>query len=251
MRRERLHRARPGSGRGRRQHLALDRLHRADQAGGVTGQRIDGDRVGPVRVHQAGHLDDRLGVQHGQRGAVADVEDERGAFVAGDGPHQREGHVLVTAGEVLGGALTGARGLPVLRHVGGLAFGAGAVPQVEGGRVRAGRAGVERGLLLQQEGAAGLLDLPVGPDGLPVEVVVVQVLVGDRAEGAQPVGTEEPALLEGAEQFGIGEQAREFVAPGDTQTPDPAEVVEADVVDPRLGRVGAEGAGDAAAESDG
>ncbi len=78
----------------------------------------------------------------------------------------------------------------------------------------------------------------------------MQVLVGDRAEGAQPLRAEEPALLEGTEQVGVGEQPREFVAPLDAQPAQPAQVVEADVVDEGAARVGAQHAGDAAAEAD-
>jgi hypothetical protein len=249
VQREGLHRGRARGGLGGGQHLALDRLDRADQAGGVVGQRGDGDGVGAVGVDEAGHLDDGVVVEHGEGALVADVEDQGGALVAGDGPHQGEGDLLVAAGEVVGVAFAGAGRLPVLGHVGGLALGAGAVPDVQ----RPGTGGadlvVEPRLLVGEEGAAGLLGLLVGADGLAVEVVVVQVLVGDRAEGLEPVDAEELALLEGAEQVGVGEQPGQLVPAGDLQTADPAEVVEADVVDPGLVGVGAEHARDTAAEA--
>ncbi|MGC0429953.1 hypothetical protein RKD32_006308 [Streptomyces sp. SAI-195] len=78
----------------------------------------------------------------------------------------------------------------------------------------------------------------------------MQVLVGDRAQGAQPLGAEEPALLEGAQQRRVGQQPRQLVASADAQAAQPAEVVEADVVDEGVVRVGAQHAGDAAAEPD-
>ncbi len=214
-------------------------------------QRGDGDRVGAVGVDQAGDLDDGVGVEHRQGAAVAHVQDQRRALVPGDRPHQRQRHLLVAPGQVLGLTLPRAGALPVLGHVGRLPLGAGAVPHVQRRAVGAQGLRVETGLLVAQEGTPGLLGLLVGAYGVPVEVVVVQVLVGDRAERLQPVGAEQPSLLEGAEQRGVGEQAREFVASGDVQAAHPAEVVEADVVDVGLLRVGAEDAGDTAAEADG
>lgn len=133
VQRERLDRMGTGAGFGGTEHLALDRLDRADQAGGVVRQRVDGDGVRSLGVHQTGNLDDRVPVQHRKGAAVADVEDQGGAFVAGDSPHQGESHFLVATGQVLLLAVAGTGTLAVLGHVGGLAFGAGAVPGGESG----------------------------------------------------------------------------------------------------------------------
>ena len=55
---------------------------------------------------------------------------------------------------------------------------------------------VEALLLRVEKGAPGVLGGSRGADRLTVEVVVVQVLVGQRAECAQQVGAEELALTQ-------------------------------------------------------
>ncbi len=213
-------------------------------------QRGGGRRVRALGVHPAGDLDHGVLVQAGQGAPVADVQDQRDPLVPGDRPHQGERHLLVAPREVLLLALPRARRVPVLRHVGGLALGPGAVPQPQRGRARAAGLRVEAGLLLPEEDAAGLLGLLVGADRLAVEVVVVQVLVGDRAQRLQPVRAEETALLERLEQFPVGEQPGQQVLAVDAHGADPAEVVEPGVVDEGPLGGDAEDAGDAAAEAD-
>ena len=58
----------------------------------------------------------------------------------------------------------------------------------------------------------------------------MQILVGERAQGPQPVGAEQPALLEGAQRGVVGEQPRQQLGAVQRQRPQPAEVVEPHVV---------------------
>ena len=119
-------------------------------------------------------------------------------LVVGDRPHQRQRDLLVAAGlQVARVALARADRLAALRHVRRLALQAGSLSQA--------RAAARRRLPSRRRtGAAG----PAGTrprvccaaarprHRLAGEVVVVQVLVRDRAQRPQPVRAEQPALLE-------------------------------------------------------
>ena len=75
-----------------------------------------------------------------------------------------------------------------------------------------------------------------------------QVLVRDHPQRAEPLGAEQPALLERLQPLVVGEQAGEEVALAVVHAAQPAEVVEPEVVEPQLVRVAVERAGDAAEE---
>ena len=138
------------------------------------------------RGRPARHLDHRIGRQARQRVTVADVEDHRRALVPADRRHEGERHPLVAAARDVGLVALLALGAG-LAHVGGVALLAHPVPLL--GRRAGWRPRCRRTpLLVEQEGAAGLRRLRGSAHGLPVEVVVVEVLVRDRAERAQPLG---------------------------------------------------------------
>jgi hypothetical protein len=105
---------------------------------------------------------------------------------------------------------------------------------------------VEARLLLEQVGAARVL--ADGRHGLRGEVEVRQVLVRDHPDAAQPLAAEQRALLEARERGVVGQQAGEQVAGAVADGPQPAEVVEAEVVEPQLAGGAAECSGRAAAQ---
>ena len=217
----------------------------------MPGERVRDHRARAVRVDGARHLDDRVAVEAGERPAVTYVEDQGGALVLGDRAHQRECDVLVPAGaEVGGGTLARAGHLAVLGHVGGLTTVPGGLPRLQRGAGAAGGARVEVTLLVQDERAAALGRGAHRGDGVAVEVVVVQVFVGHGADRAQPLAAEQAALLERRQRGVVGQEPGQQVMPADAYRPQPAQVVEPGVVEPRARRVDAEGGGDAAAEPD-
>ena len=93
---------------------------------------------------------------------------------------------------------------------------------------------VERGLLVEQELAARLEPRADRADRVGREVVEEEVLVRDHPERAQPLAAEQPALLERLEPLVVGEQAGQQVALAVVDAAQPAEVVEAEVVEPQL-----------------
>ena len=84
-----------------------------------------------------------------------------------------------------------------------------------------------------------------------MEVEVVEVLVGDHPERPQPVAAEQAALLEAGERRVVGEQLGQAVAVAVVGRAQPAEVVEAEVVEPHLAGVAPERPRDAPAEARG
>ncbi len=115
---------------------------------------------------------------------------------------------------------------------------------------RSSMSGIERGLLLREERGAdapGLHRL----ERLGIEVVVVEVFVRDHPHRAQPVGSEQPALLERLEAVGIGEQPGQQVAALAQDSTKPAEVVDPEVVEPQILGRAAERAGDPFAQVEG
>src|SRR3954463_15669182 len=110
--------------------------------------------------------------------------------------HDRRGHALVAAALDVGRVALLLRVVPSLLHVRRVALAAHAVPRLQrrGGACR--HRVVEAVLLLEQELTAGLGAAADRGDRVAGEVVVVEVLVGDRAEGAQPVRAEQAPLLD-------------------------------------------------------
>ena len=205
--------------------------------------------TGPLRPTMRGHLDDGVLVEEGQRGAVGGVEDHDRAGVVGDRLDQAQRLALVAAGLAAVVVLvrdTG--GAARLGHVGAVALVAGGAPGAERrGRVLA-VLGVEGGLRLEQVRPPRLVLLPDRRHRVRTEVEVVQVLVRDHPERAQPVASEQAPLLEAGERRVVGEQLRQPVAAGVRGRLQPAEVVEAEVVEPHLVGLVAERAGDAPAQ---
>src|SRR5699024_669361 len=107
------------------------------------------------------------------------VQDQLGGVVVGDRVHDRQGHLVVPAGDQVGLVPFEAAGrLPVGGHVGGLPVGPGVLPQgVRLVRGQVGGGGVEPGLLPLQVDASGGLGSGLRSQRLPLVVVVVQVLV--------------------------------------------------------------------------
>lgn len=110
-------------------------------------------------------------------------------------------------------------------------------PGGEGAEVVPNR-GVEGALLVAQELPAGGAARDAG-QGLAGEVVVVQVLVGDRGQCAQPVGAEKPALLE-AEPFRVGQQLVQQVRRTVPEAVQPAEMVQPRIIDPQRRQIPAQ-----------
>ena len=200
MQREGQQRLLARAGEGRRDGVPLHRLDLLHQSELVQRRLSGGQRVHAVGVHHRRHLDHRVGGQPGQGGAVADIQDHRGPLVPGDGRHHAEGDTGI--------ALVGRVGLPLavggrgplyaalrLGHIAGAAGVHRLPPQLGRTLARRLRGVEELGLGPGQEVAAG----PAGGVDLPhrvaVEVVVVQVLVGDDAESVDPVGAEDLGLL--------------------------------------------------------
>src|SRR5690606_7318064 len=67
--------------------------------------------------------------------------------------------------------------------------------------------------------------------GFAGQIVVVQVLVGEGAQGAQPRRAEQSAFFERGQRGLVGEQVGEPVAAVGVQAAQPSEVVEARVVE--------------------
>ena len=191
--------------------------------------------TGPAAADDRGHLDDGVLVEERQRGAVGGVEDHDRAGVVGDRLDERQRLALVAAGLAAVVVLVrDAGGAARLGHVGAVALVAGGAPGAERrGRVLA-VLGVEGGLRLEQVRAARLVLLPDRRHRVRTEVEVVQVLVRDHPERAQPVAAEQAPLLEAGERRVVGEQLRQPVAVGVRGRLQPAEVVEAEVVEPHL-----------------
>ena len=218
----------------------LARLDRGDEAELRAGDRAGAARVNALRVHRARHLHDRVlaKLRYEQAVAlevvgvrVAHAEDhlEVGRVAVGQAIYELERHALVAAGIDVGERALLAL-LASLRHVGGVALGIGALPQDSGVLGVGSRALVERALLAHEELPARFALHQVLHD-LAVLVVVVQVLVGHHAKRADPVRSDFLRLFHLGKQVVVGEELREVVDAVHRHRAQPAQVVEAHVVE--------------------
>ena len=89
----------------------------------------------------------------------------------------------------------------------------------------------------------------IGLERLALAVVVVQILVRDHPDRLEPLGPEQAALLEGLQPLGVREQLREQVAAAVDHRAQPAQVVDAEVVEPELLRRQPDSVGNPVAEA--
>ena len=210
MKRERLDRERGRAGERRLDRDPLDGLHGLDQRARVVGhRRRRRAAAAPAAPTRHGTSTTARASRKRQRRAVGDVEDPDRALVGGDrlDHGQRLGLVAARLALRVRVALVAVAGLG---HVRAVALVLRRAPERERllGRLRPRR--VEARLLLEQVGAARAAAERL--DGLGREVEVVEVLVRDHAERAQPLGAEQPALLERVERGVVGEQLRQPLA---------------------------------------
>ena len=102
---------------------------------------------------------------------------------------------------------------------------------------------------MQQVLAARLQPRAKRADRVGGEVVEEEVLVRDHPERAEPLAAEETALLECREAIVVAEEVGQEVARPVVDGTQPAEVVEAEVVEPELLRIAVERGRHAPAES--
>src|SRR4029078_11438599 len=95
---------------------------------------------------------------------------------------------------------------------------------------------VEVVLLAQEELGPDPAGLHAG-QGLGREVVVVEVLVRDHTDRAEPGGTEETTFLERQETPLVSEEPGEQVPAAVQHAPQPAEMIDPEVVEPEIVRV--------------
>jgi hypothetical protein len=193
-------------------------------------QRRRGDRAGTgaVDVDPARQFEHQIGRQPGHRVAVANVDDQLRRAQPVQRLGQRDGHRLVAAGGDVGLVpLVGAQ----LGEVAAIALVVGRVPQL-GRALRFGRRrGVEAGLLGLHVLGPGAAGREHAGQRLARGVVPVEVFVGQRAQRGHQVGAEQPALLGAGQPVGVGQQFREPVPATVPERAQPAEVVDAEVVD--------------------
>src|SRR5665647_549998 len=186
--------------------------------------------MGAVGVHGARHFDHRFRRQPGHCGTVANIEDHGAALVARDGAHDGQGDAFVASALDVGG-VTGLLLRPALLHVCRIALLPHPAPFAQGGSGADPDRVIERPLLAKQELAARLRATPDRCDRVAGEVVVVEVLVGQATQQLDPLGPEEPALLDRGQQLGVADEVRQRVAAVVVKTAQPPQVVEADVVE--------------------
>ena len=190
-------------------------------------------------IDVAGNLDDVRVAQRWNRGesavAITDVEDHARRSVRSERVHEVEGHLLVAAARDVFGAPTGTLvDVAGLGHVGRLPVGERIDPR-SSRLFGLGEHGVVEGfLLIAQVLAAGLVLVDAG-HGFAMTVVVEQVFVGQGAQRANPVRADGAGFFHGSQGRLVGEEAREDVAAADGQRAQPAEVVEAHVVEGHVG----------------
>ena len=214
-------------------------LHGLDEAEGRAAQGGDRNWMDAGGVDVAGNLDDVRVAQRRNRGeaavAVTDVEDHARRSVRSERVHEVESHLLVAAARDVFGAPAGTLvDVAGLGHVGRLAVGEGIDPRLS--RLLGAREdGVVEGfLLIAQVLAAGLVLVDAG-HGFAMAVVVEEVFVGEGAQRANPVRADGAGFFHGPQGRLVGEEAREDVVAADRQRTQPAEVVEAHVVEGHVG----------------
>ena len=217
----------------------LTGLHGLDEAEGRAAQGRNRNWMHAGGIDVAGNLDDVRVAQRWNRGesavAITDVEDHARRSIRSERVHEVEGHLLVAAARDVFGAPAGTLvDVAGLGHVGRFPVGERIGPRPSR-LLGVGEDGVVEGfLLIAQVLAAGLVLVDAG-HGFAMAVVVEEVFVGQGAQRANPIRADGAGFFHGFQGCLVSEEAREDVAAADGQRAQPAEVVEARVVEGHVG----------------